>query len=203
MNGEKMKMKDNQLFNGSLLFFIIIAGGVMVSLINDRSKGYAVDNATVLTTVNGNGHIMSYLEFLEIYNPSHNPITFVDLRSEEQFRQGHLHNAMHLPMSELITKESLRKLKQTDGELILYSNAQHQSVRALMILRSLGLENIRALAGNYELLKEKILESPDPVLFFHDDEKARWNYRNFMNTYQTDIKEPSETPTAPNMEGGC
>lgn len=196
-------MKDNQLFNGSLLFFIIITGGVMLSLINDSSKGFAVDNATVLTNVNGNGHIMPYMEFLEIYNPEHAPITFVDLRSEEQFQQGHLHNAMHLPMSELVTKESLRKLRQADAELILYSDAQHRSVRALMMLKSLGLKNVRALAGNYQLLKEKVLEKPDPVLFFHHEEKARWNYLHFMNNAHKSPDDGASLQPQLVIEGGC
>lgn len=196
-------MKDNQLFNGSLLFFLIIAGGVMLSLINDNEKGYAVDNATMLKKVNGNGHIMPVMEFMETYNPGHAPITFVDLRSAEQYQQGHLHHAIHLPMSELVTKESLKKLRHADGELILYSDAQHRSVRALMMLKSLGLENIRALAGNYELLKDKVLENPNPMLFFHHDEKARWNYLNFMNNAHKSPDDGASTQPQLVIEGGC
>jgi len=196
-------MKDNQLFNGTLLFFLLIAGGVTISLVNDSTKGFAFDNATVLASMNGNGHIMNYLEFLEHYNPGDAPIIYIDLRSNEQYQQGHLNNTLHVPLAELFTKETLKLLKETKGELVLYSDAQHKSVRALMMLRSLGFKNVRALAGDYLILTGKILENPNPTFFFHHEEKVRWNYRNFMNTQQEGQTEPLKMQPAPVIEGGC
>jgi rhodanese-related sulfurtransferase len=196
-------MKENQLFNGSLIFFLVIVGGLVISLFNDQSKGFSKTNAGVLREMNGNGIMMNYLEFMEQYNPGDAPITYVDLRSEERFQEGHLNNALHMPVSNLFAKESLKTLSHAEGELILYSDSQNSSVNAVMMLKTLGFEHVRALAGSYDLLAEKILENPDPVFFFHNDEKARWNYRNYMESALNPSDEGASSQPLPVIEGGC
>ncbi len=196
-------MKDNQLFNGSLIFFLVISGGLMLSLFNDQSKGFSLNNVDVLNEMNGNRYLMNYIEFLEQYNPGDKPITYVDLRHEEQFHYGHLNNALHIPLNKLLDSESLKALRRAEGELVLYSDSQSITVMAVMMLKSVGFEKVRALAGNYDLVTEKILNSPDPLFFYHNEEKARWHYRNFMENAQKPHDQDVLSQPQLTIEGGC
>ncbi len=196
-------MKDNQLFNGSLIFFLVVAGGLMISLFNDQSKGFSLNNAEVLKEMNGNGYLMNYIEFLEQYNPGDKPITYIDLRHEEQFQDGHLNNALNIPLNKLLDSESLKALRNAEGELVLYSDSQSTTVMAVMMLKYVGFDKVRALAGSYDVVSEKILNDPDPLFFFHHEEKARWHYKNFMENAQKPQGHDVLSQPQLTIEGGC
>ncbi len=195
-------MRNNQLFNGSLLFFVVIMSGLLFSVNVSSRKGYMIDNPSVMTSMNANSFLMTYLEYVEHHNPGGSGIAFVDLRTPEQFEESHIQSAVNLPLASLFNGDVLKNLRSYDEGLVLYSNAESTSVLAVMMLKSLGVDNVRALAGNYALFAAHISDSPNPALFFHSDEKIRWNFNNFMgapssHSPQKNIAEP------PAIQGGC
>lgn len=73
-----------------------------------------------------------------------NPPFLVDVRTTDEFANGFIAGALHLPLPELMSR--LAEIP-TDVPVVLYDNPTHRSTMALVALRLLGYENVRVLAG--------------------------------------------------------
>jgi len=82
----------------------------------------------------------------------------VDIRSAEDFKQGHIEDAMHLPLAELVSDPSLRALPK-GRKIILYSNGSEDAAKAAVMLRLAGFDAY-LLLGGYNHWQQHIL-NPD------------------------------------------
>jgi rhodanese-related sulfurtransferase len=64
----------------------------------------------------------------------------VDVRSNKEFKTGHLPGAINIPQQEIADPDSLALLPR-DKEIILYCGSGHQSTKVLPILRMLGYKS--------------------------------------------------------------
>jgi len=71
---------------------------------------------------------------------------FVDIRSDAEFRQGHVIDARHIPLASLDGRiQELEKLKSRD--VIIYCERGMRSASAMRTLKKHGFEKIHNLAG--------------------------------------------------------
>lgn len=192
-------MKDNQLFNASLIFFLIIITGLLISIYARTQKGYKTANKEVLEYAISQEYLMKYYEFLK---KDRNEIFIVDLRMPEIFEMSNIENSVNIPADKLLEKASLKKLKKQKKEIVLLSDSENTSVLCMLLLHSSGIENLRVLAGNYDKIKNFVIDSPDPSHLFYDSEKQKWNYGNFMQRPQAPTVDfaPHEDIL---VDGGC
>ncbi|MDD3875088.1 MAG: rhodanese-like domain-containing protein [Bacteroidales bacterium] len=199
-------MKNNQLFNSSLIFFAIIFGALIFSIVTNKIKGYKINNHDALSQIKDIDDLsLNYLQ-LQIALNEENGLTFVDLRNTDKFQSGHLNNAVNIPLSNLIDKKNLNFFKKNN--VILYSDTENESALALLLLKSLGISNIKYLTGSYEIFSENQNNS---AYNFYSDEKAKWNYSALMGqnqgasesqeVHEASIPQPSEISKA--AKGGC
>jgi rhodanese-related sulfurtransferase len=82
-------------------------------------------------------------------------IVLLDVRSDKEFQSGHLKNAVHIPISELMTRhKELDPAKET----IIYCHSGFRSRSGGNILVSKGFTKIRNMAAGisgwkYEVIK--------------------------------------------------
>jgi rhodanese-related sulfurtransferase len=80
----------------------------------------------------------------------------VDVRTEEQYREGHIKGAVSLPKDQLSTR--VRELPE--GRLLVSycaCPAEHLSIAAALEMRQLGRQNVAVLAGGLRAwLREKL-----------------------------------------------
>lgn len=70
----------------------------------------------------------------------------LDVREDSEYKQGHLANALHIPMSQLGKRQSeLDKLR--DKTLVVYCRTGSRSDSAAATLRKQGFTNVYNLAG--------------------------------------------------------
>ncbi|MFO8053719.1 MAG: rhodanese-like domain-containing protein [Bacteroidales bacterium] len=196
-------MKDNQLFNGSLIFFLVIMAGLALAAITKSQKGYEQSNGAVHQSLQEQDYLVKYSEYLKKSNDPDYDITPVDLRDPRNYQQGHLSNSLNLPVSEIFKKENLKKLKRMDTELLLYSGSEANTLSTLLMLRSLGLENLHVLSGSYKTIQRHIIEANDHAWYFYSDQKIKWNYPHFIKPQEEDPSEPGPKPEQPQVQGGC
>lgn len=83
----------------------------------------------------------------------------VDVRTPEEFRQGHLSGATNVPLDQ-IRRLAPRAFPDKTRPLLLYCRSGRRSELALQELRSLGYTNVWNLGGMTRA--QKALEAADP-----------------------------------------
>ncbi len=84
-------------------------------------------------------------EMKEIFNNNTNVI-LLDVRSPQEFEEGHLRGAINIPTYELYT-QAPKKLKDKDTIIIAYCTVGVRSKNAINILRKMGYKNLYHLDG--------------------------------------------------------
>ncbi len=101
---------------------------------------------------------------------------FVDLRSAQEYLQGHLPGAINIPASKILNEEYVEVFNQDKVINILYSNAQAETCGHWMILSQLGYNNNKVLQGGYKFAKNHIVDSYAPFSGKAADEKAAYDF---------------------------
>ena len=82
--------------------------------------------------------------FLENYS-----VIIIDVRSEQEYREGHLNGAINIPLFEIRRKISNMEINKSQL-IVVYCSAGIRSMKALNILNSLGYKNVYNYVYSYE-----------------------------------------------------
>lgn len=78
---------------------------------------------------------------------------WIDVRSEEEFQQGHLENAVNIAHTEIGEKISQLKLSK-DAQINLYCRSGRRAEAAMAELKKLGYSNVTNHGGYDDLIKQ-------------------------------------------------
>jgi phage shock protein E len=67
-------------------------------------------------------------------------VVLVDVRSEWEFEEEHLPNAMHVPLEAVAFH--IPQFRKMDGPVVLYCRSGARSGMALRLLKQAGIENV-------------------------------------------------------------
>ena len=73
---------------------------------------------------------------------------FIDVREEEEWQEGHIKDAIHMPLSDLLAGKTLEK--PAGKTCILYCHLGMRSQQAGDFLKRQGMENLLSLQGGFE-----------------------------------------------------
>ena len=82
---------------------------------------------------------------------------WIDVRTAEEYKAGHLEGAIHIPYDEIEQKINAIKADKT-ADIQLYCRSGRRSGIALETLRSMGYSKVTN-AGAYEQIKQKLPKS--------------------------------------------
>jgi len=85
----------------------------------------------------------------------------IDVRSQEEYAQGKIHEARNIPLAELVTDETIAGLPY-DRKVVVYSNGSENAAKASTMLRLAGLE-AHLVTGGYNAWHERILNPDIPA----------------------------------------
>ena len=78
-------------------------------------------------------------------------VTVVDVRNTWEYEEGHVNNAVNIPLNEIPARiEEFRKL---NGPVILYCRSGNRSGAAVNILRQAGITNVHNGGGIFDMQK--------------------------------------------------
>ncbi|MBR2744294.1 MAG: rhodanese-like domain-containing protein [Clostridia bacterium] len=86
-----------------------------------------------------NGNTISESELLSIIKKYR--VTIIDVRSRQEFNEGHFSGAINIPLCE-IRKTIGRIVPNKDEIIVAYCTAGVRSARAISILKALGYRNL-------------------------------------------------------------
>jgi rhodanese-related sulfurtransferase len=194
-------MRNNQLFNGSLIFFLLIIGALTLGFITNKTKSWKVSNSEVQAKINAEDFVIEFYDFNKLLKSQGDNVLIIDMRSPENFKKSHIKNATNQPVETAFDKKLLKELRKSEKQIIICAESQSEATLCFMMYSSMGIENIKVLAGNPELYVHWT-ESKDPGLNYFNDEKIKWNYRNLIKQDEaapsTDVK-----PMMNRAKGGC
>jgi rhodanese-related sulfurtransferase len=93
----------------------------------------------------------------------------IDVRSAEEFQQGHIKGSINIPLTELVNLTTIEDL-DTDRTLILYSNGISHASQAWVVLHSAGVVDAAVLEGGLNYWNKVILNPQAPSPYASNDE---------------------------------
>ena len=85
----------------------------------------------------------------------HDPnIKIVDVRRETEFADGHVKNAINLPLNEMNDLALIADFEENEN-LYVHCGGGYRSVIACSIMKSQGMHNLRNILGGWEKIKEE------------------------------------------------
>ena len=94
---------------------------------------------------------LMYFEVKNIMNNNKNAI-LMDVRSNQEFREGHLPNAINLPVYDLPQKMQY-SVTNKDDIIIIYCQSEIRSKKANKILKKMGYNNLFILKNGLDGIK--------------------------------------------------
>lgn len=75
-------------------------------------------------------------------------VAFIDVRERDEWAQGHIEGAVHVPLSALMEAPSVFK-RPAGAHCVLYCKAGLRSLKAAEILSAYGEKDMKSLVGGY------------------------------------------------------
>lgn len=86
--------------------------------------------------------------------PHDDRLVVVDVRRTTEFADGHLKNAMNIPLDEMVDPASMANLEE-DQNLYVHCAGGYRSVIAASMLKRQGIHNLRNIVGGWGKIKEQ------------------------------------------------
>lgn len=177
--------KNQNLNNISILFFSFVAIIVIINLFTNNNYGRS--NQEVVKMLDATEYMFNYHELHASITGQTDKYLLVDLRTETEFEAGHIPGAVNIPFSQLLESPNIRTMRRSNEKTpVLYAGSEARAQTARMLLLTKGLKtDIRVMGGNYDTAVEYAIENFKPAFAAYKDEKARFDYRRFMQASPT------------------
>lgn len=78
-------------------------------------------------------------------------VLVVDVRNSWEYEEGHVNNALNIPLNEIPAR--IEEFKKLNGPVILYCRSGNRSGAAVHILRQAGITNVHNGGGIFDMQK--------------------------------------------------
>lgn len=197
----------------ALVSVAIILIGLMS--MKEPAKKYKISSEEMLSEALKKSDLIRPGNFLHIYYNNDSLYRFIDLRPANEFIKGSIKGAINIPVNQLLSDEYENIFNQDEKINVLYCSEMCDACGALMLLKQLGYKNNRILQGDYQYIKENIIDNYAPMSGNFQDEKAKYDFAKIINKTGGNIKNIENPAPAPapikksgkkqkeEEEGGC
>lgn len=85
----------------------------------------------------------------ELLKANSNDVVIVDVRTTEEFQQGHVPNAINIPLSNIIDNPDILASSK-EKPIVLYCRSGYRAGKAAEALQKYGYPNLRHLEGDMQ-----------------------------------------------------
>ena len=89
--------------------------------------------------------------------PHDDNLIVVDVRKETEYADGHVKDAVNLPLNEMTDPALITNIEERDN-LYVYCAGGYRSVIASSLLKRQGFHNLRNVSGGWAKIKEQKIE---------------------------------------------
>ncbi len=204
-----MENTNDKMLNYAVVSFIGVL--ILVILFQWRSApSYALSAEEMQTEMQDEANLVMPGELKAMLDDgSSMQYLLIKMCADENRRYPGFGKEMHIPFASILDDESIRIIKETPNVLLI-SEYESESVIALNLLKSQGINHVRAISNNYAFHKGVVEQGHNPAYSTSHTEKARWDYnRFFKNESAGGAKKsgaPAQIPAAVKVvkaSGGC
>ncbi len=175
----------------------IAVSALLVSCSVDDSQSYVLNPEETLQVVLKDQDIIAPEELADIILMGSGNYQLIDLRTPHEFLVGHAEGAINLPAKNLLKEENLARLNQDGRTPLLYGNNSEQVYSYYILLKQLGIKNIKIAFGGYDFIKNNILDSYGVRSGSYYNERARYDYAKVVSEIAGSGAAPASTSSAP------
>lgn len=141
----KLNQVMNQILNRTTIIFILLLLIVLVA--SSCAKNEDTDDETdgVTTSESASVNTIDADKAIEMM-ASGDPYVLVDVRTEEEYAEGHIEGALLLPLDQLETLAE-EQLPDKDATILVYCRSGNRSAQASALLVELGYTQIYDFGG--------------------------------------------------------
>ena len=157
--------KTNRLTIAVVAFAIVIIIGMIT--FRRPEVTYKLTPAESLALLNNPALLVTPAQTTGIMNDSAGKYVFIDVRNSIAFGQGHIKNAINIPVRELLSKKSrqiFREIESANQTAILYGETQQQASGPWLMLHQTGFNSVKLFTGNYAQLNMANADSVTKLL---------------------------------------
>ena len=147
------------------------------------SRSFRLSGEMILDQIGQNTHIISVQKFKELKSGDQG-VQLLDLRAANEFENGHLPEAINMPVESLNTGDIHRFFEGIDSDRVLYASITYLADKHWILFRQMGIENIYVLETGPMLdslimnwdseNSRRIMVDEDPAFRFQPD--TTFNY---------------------------
>ena len=157
--------KTNRLTIAVVAFAIVIIIGMIT--FRRPEVTYKHTPAESLALLNNPALLVTPAQTTGIVNDSAGKYVFIDVRNSIAFGQGHIKNAINIPVRELLSKKSrqiFHEIESANQTAILYGETQQQASGPWLMLHQTGFNSVKLFTGNYAQLNMADADSVTKLL---------------------------------------
>jgi len=161
-----------------LFLILTIPLVILIVLALPGRKSFRFPGEAILDQIGQNTHIISVYKFKD-WKAGGKGIQLVDLRTLNEFTNGHLPEAVNMPAKSLVTNEIHRFFRSIESDRVLYSGETYLTEKYWILFRQMGIENLYVLETGPALdsliihwnseNSRRILVDEDPSFTFRPD----------------------------------
>lgn len=196
------------------LFLVILS--VIIFYIPEQKANsfFETKEQKILSEITQGNHYMNPDQVaFNILNPEKNNLQIIDVRSAQDFSEFHLPTSMHIPVSQILDKENLKRISDPKKRNVFISNGGTDAAKAWMLCRRYGIQNIYVMKGGINGFIDYIFNPIEPKEGeFRQDVLSDYRFRiraakAFKNEISNEPKKASTisetTPKVIKAGGGC
>ncbi len=203
---KKIQLNANH-WAGILLLLLVISGFIFP---NKPADYYKLSAKEMLRIALAKEDVVTPDSIRSMIEKGEDSFTLVDLRTPMDYVNGHIDDAVNIPLPDLLEKGNQKFLKNQGKTIVLYADDEVKGCAPWMLLKQLGYKNVKVMLGgyNYYITGKKM---PKEIAGKCYDEQPRYNYVSYFKGNNS-ITQPKKTllkPVVPRRKkkptasGGC
>jgi rhodanese-related sulfurtransferase len=158
----------------SVFIGILLIAAIAKKLMTSGYSISAKEQASLLISPETSFSLYDLFLAVKSNDPS---LMLIDIRSESDYANGRLPNAISIPIEQLFSKENKEYIaKQSSKVRVLYGHNESQATLALSLLLQKGYTGFKVLKGGYDIARKHVVGAEDPSYFFYSDEKKKFDF---------------------------
>lgn len=162
----------------------------------DTEKRFMLSPKEALAIANNQDNILTSKKLADIINNEDSMANyrFVDLRDPLDFETGHIAEAVNIPFSSMSKNNSCGESFSSEFTHIIYGSSTEEVVFAGFALQQIGINNFLILYGDYDYIKNNIIDNFNPKTAILNPETSRYDFKEIMASGNTGEAPKVEAP---------
>lgn len=147
-----MEKKKTQLLSYGIASLVVAVIIITAIAINHSDLPYKLTPQEALDQLKNKDN---FIDPMVTFDKAAPKTVFIDVRNPHDYAFNHLENAINIPAERILQEdylENIREIEENDNTIILYGSVPQQVAGPWMLLKQVGISNLKMYAGTFDQL---------------------------------------------------